>query len=93
MNWNLIKLLGIGAKAVLPKIPLHPALKTRRVRFADVPIHPTRGVFIKLATGSQWVRVSHDEACPLDPDWQRHIRYQFNNPDEPVDLVLQKHTV
>lgn len=84
--WTILKAAATGVNLAAGKIPLRPAPKTRRVRFADVPIH---GVFTKAGMpDDRWRKVSTDEACIVgDPAWMDHTaRYGFNNPDEPVDL-------
>ena len=87
LKWLLGKGIATAANVAASKIPLHQAPKTRPVQFRAVPIHPTRGVFLKHGTGDKYVRVSRDEACPLEPEDQRKIRYLFNL-DQVVDLCL-----
>ena len=85
LKWLFIRGAGAAANAAASKLPLRSAPKTRRVRFRDVPIGHR---FVNLGAGDTYVRVSHDEACPTEPDWQRHIRYPFNDLDQEVDLCL-----
>ena len=85
LQWLFVKGAASAAKAALGKIPLAPPARTKRVRFRDVPIG---GHFVNLGAGDKWVRVSHDEACPLDPDWMREKRFPFPDIDDEVEVII-----
>ena len=89
--WTLLKAAATGVNFAAKRIPLHPAPRTRRVRFADVPV----GKCFLYGAGDEYRKVSHDEAVAVGDVGSANpqARYPFTDLDQPVDLVLQKPTL
>ena len=85
LSWLFVKGAASAAKVAIGKTPLKARSKTRAVRFADVPV----GRRFRYGNGDDYIKRSHDEASPTEPDWLREKVFDFNNPDAPVDLYLE----
>ena len=85
LSWLFVKGAASAAKVAVSKIPLKARPKTKEVRFADVPI----GRRFRYGNDDDYIKRSHDEASPTEPDWMCTTRFGFYNPDRMVSLYLE----